>query len=73
MAQKKNSFDRDPELVSMKSLRIWLAISVTDFVEEKIILGLNDYFYSNVIARASKTMAECRRIQNKEYKDGTNN
>jgi NADH-quinone oxidoreductase subunit G len=30
------------------------------FVSEKIILDSIDYYYSNVIARASKTMSECR-------------
>ena len=30
------------------------------FQEEKIIVDQIDYYYSNVIARASKTMSECR-------------
>ena len=46
-------------------------IPVVDFIEEKIILDLNDYFYSNVIARASKTMSECRNIKIKSKKTGT--
>ena len=46
-------------------------ISVADFIEEKIFLGLNDYFYSNVIARASKTMSQCRDIKIESKKTGT--
>ena len=30
------------------------------FVNEKIIIRDNDYYYSNAIARASKTMSQCR-------------
>ena len=47
------------------------SIPVADFIEEKIILDLNDYFYSNVIARASKTMSECRNIKIESKKTGT--
>ena len=32
----------------------------TEFLNEKIVIDPNDYYYSNVIARASKTMNECR-------------
>jgi NADH-quinone oxidoreductase subunit G len=31
-----------------------------EFISEKIIINKIDYYYSNVIARASKTMSECR-------------
>ncbi len=33
------------------------------FVNEKIIVSDLDYYYSNVIARASKTMSECRNVK----------
>jgi NADH-quinone oxidoreductase subunit G len=33
---------------------------VTEFFSEKIVIDSFDYYYSNVIARASKTMSECR-------------
>ena len=46
---------------------------VTNFINQKIAINKIDYFFTNAISRSSKTMAECRRIQNKEYKDGTNN
>ena len=32
-----------------------------------------DYFYSNSISRSSKIMSECRKINQKIKKDGTNN
>ena len=31
-----------------------------EFIKEKILIKDNDYYYSNVIARSSKTMSECR-------------
>ena len=30
-----------------------------DFVNENLIVGVKDYYYSNVIARSSKTMLDC--------------
>jgi NADH-quinone oxidoreductase subunit G len=40
---------------------------------EKIKIKNIDYYYSNSIARASKTMSDCRNIPNDNKKDGTNN
>jgi len=40
---------------------------------EKIKIKNIDYYYSNSIARASKTMSDCRNISNDIKKDGTNN
>ena len=37
----------------------------------KIIINPIDYYYSNVIARASKTMSECRSIKTDLKKTGT--
>ena len=39
--------------------------------EEKIKIDLIDYYYSNVVARASKTMSECRHIRLGNLKTGT--
>ena len=39
-----------------------------EFVNEKIILNEIDYYYSNVIARSSKTMRECR-TEKMKFKD----
>ena len=41
--------------------------------KEKIEIRSLDYYYSNSIARASKTMSDCRNIMNNNKKNGTNN
>ena len=45
--------------------------SETKFVNEIINVDEIDYYYSNVIARASKTMSECRNIKLNIKKTGT--
>ena len=45
----------------------------TSFIKEKIKINKVDYYYTNSISRSSKTMAECRKIRDKELKYGTNN
>ena len=40
---------------------------------EKIEIRPLDYYYSNAIARASKTMSDCRNINMNNKKNGTNN
>jgi len=42
-----------------------------EFINEKIITSPIDYYHSNVIARSSKTMNECRNIRTKLKKTGT--
>jgi NADH-quinone oxidoreductase subunit G len=42
-----------------------------NFVSEKITIDPIDYYFSNVIARASKTMFECRKEKIKIEKTGT--
>ncbi len=42
-----------------------------EFENEKIHVSEIDYYYSNVIARASKTMSECRNSLSKVKKTGT--
>ena len=41
------------------------------FVDEKILVDNFDYYFSNVIARASKTMAECHNEKIKLKNTGT--
>ena len=41
------------------------------FHNEKIITDYLDYYYSNVVSRASKTMTECRSLRNNLKKTGT--
>ncbi len=45
----------------------------TSFFNETISVRELDYYYTNSISRASKTMSECRQIRQKIKKDGTNN
>ena len=44
---------------------------LVDFVDEEIQVNQIDYYYSNVIARASKTMSECRNIKINIKRTGT--
>ena len=43
----------------------------TNFINEKIVLHDFDYYFSNVIARASKTMTDCHNEKIKLKKTGT--
>ena len=43
------------------------------FVSEELIIKKIDYFYTNYISRASKTMSECRQINQNLRKTGTHN
>ena len=79
LLKRKKIFKNKDELINglmnylnlKKNINDNTNIPVVDFIEEKIILDLNDYFYSNVIARASKTMSECRNIKIESKKTGT--
>ena len=42
-----------------------------DFIDEKIHINEIDYYHSNSIARASKTMTECKNIRFNLIKTGT--
>ena len=46
-------------------------ISQTEFLSEKILIDPIDYYYSNVIARSSNTMSECRSEKLKIKSTGT--
>ena len=46
-------------------------ISDKNFIEETINVDVIDYYYSNVIARSSKTMTECRNSRLNLKKTGT--
>ena len=45
----------------------------TNFINEEVIIKQLDYYFSNSISRASKTMSECRQIKQKQNKTGTDN
>jgi len=42
-----------------------------DFIKEEIFVDKTDYYFTNVIARSSKTMAECRNLKIVSLKTGT--
>ena len=42
-----------------------------EFIDEKITINEIDYYHSNVIARASKTMTECKNLRSNFKKTGT--
>ena len=44
---------------------------ISDFQNEKLNIQIKDYYFSNTIARSSKTMNECRNIRSKLKKTGT--
>ena len=43
------------------------------FVSEEVYIKELDYFFTNAISRASKTMSECRQVRHNSKKTGTNN
>ena len=43
-----------------------------EFQKEKIEIREIDYYFSNAISRASKTMSDCRSIQRNKLLEGTN-
>jgi len=45
----------------------------TNFISEEISIKKLDYYFTNAISRASKTMSECRQISKPILKTGTNN
>ena len=65
------SFTKLNELPSLQEKDI--ANTSSSFVSEKVDIKQLDYFYTNSISRASKTMSECRQINQKLVKTGTNN
>jgi len=42
-----------------------------EFIDEKITINEIDYYHSNVVARASKTMTECKNLRSNFKKTGT--
>ena len=54
----------DIDMLPKKNINIKSKIN-SKFIEEKIKISKIDYYYTNAISRASKTMAECKRIKEK--------
>ena len=63
-----STIDNLPKRTMKKSEKI-----NSDFINEEIFIKKLDYYFSNSISRASKTMSECRQINEKIPKTGTNN
>ena len=66
--QSIKSFNKIGDLPQTKKE---LIIKRVKFEEQEIIIDKIDYYYSNVVARASKTMSECRQVLNKALSTGT--
>ncbi len=65
------NFTKLSDLPSFKESKI--SHNKSNFFSEQIDIKEIDYFYSNSISRASKTMSECRQIRQNLKKTGTNN
>ena len=66
---KRGSFDEYLKLKNEKNKTS--EISVNNFVDETINIKVKDYYFSNVIARSSKTMVECNNSKIEIKKTGT--
>ena len=58
-------------MVKKNSSKNYSELTNLIFENEKILVKDHDYYYSNPIARASKTMFECRKEKIKIEKTGT--
>ncbi len=67
------NFTKINELPSFNKEEIDNDTFKSNFVSEEIAIKELDYYYSNSISRASKTMSECRQINQNQRKTGTNN
>ena len=47
--------------------------SIPNFLSEEVIIRKLDYYFTNAISRASKTMSECRHVKQNSKKTGTDN
>ncbi len=65
------NFTKLNELPSFKDIRTSNQSSF--FVNEEVFIKQLDYFFTNAISRASKTMSECRQIKQNLKKTGTDN
>ena len=66
------NFTKLNELPSFKECEI-NNLSNNYISEEVINIKELDYYFTNAISRASKTMSECRQIKYSSKKTGTNN
>ncbi len=65
------NFSNLNDLPNFKDIEITHTSS--DFFSEEVNIKKLDYFYTNSISRASKTMSECRQIKQNSRRTGTDN
>jgi NADH-quinone oxidoreductase subunit G len=74
---RKEVLNTIPNFVELNKLPIYKDSQIeqieTDFTSEDVLIKELDYFYTNSISRASKTMSECRQVNQNSKKTGTNN
>ena len=77
---RKNLYDNKDELINsmMNFLKLnkeskSFELPNYDFFEENITVDEIDYYHSNVVARSSKTMTDCKNTRITFYKTGTEN
>ena len=74
---RKEVLETIPNFTNLNDLPIFKETKIenvsTNFISEKIYIKELDYFFTNSISRASKTMSECRQIRQKSQKTGTDN
>ncbi len=80
LLKRKNLYDNKDELINsmMNFLKLnkeskSFELPNYDFFEENITVDEIDYYHSNVVARSSKTMTDCKNTRITFYKTGTEN
>ena len=58
------------EYIQKKNIKKNNHLKKINFVEDEILINPIDYYYTNAVARASKTMSECRKINFEIKKTG---
>ena len=78
LLKRKKIFSNKDELIdsmfnfiNLKKENLNNQLLTSNFFDEKIIIDNSDYYFSNVIARASKTMVECHNEKIKLKNTGT--
>ncbi len=74
---RKEVLNLIPNFTKLNELPLYketfLSDITSDFTSERVNIKEFDYYFSNAISRASKTMSECRQIRQNLKKTGTNN
>ena len=76
MAIRRNEGEKMKKNILVLGAGAWgtaIANLLAENIKEDVLIRELDYFYSNSISRSSKTMNECRQINQKSKKTGTDN